>query len=112
MMKIPEETERLILDPANDRCLFRAPRDAGASGKKVIRGTDLYVHESTPHNDMYYTLRWVQKPKKKTIIEPISTRMAERFLEMRGLTCAEMNPKDKKAVETLTRYGWGILEEF
>lgn len=112
MMKIPEESERLILDPGKDRCLFRAPREARPSGHKVFRGTDLYVHESTPHKEIFYTLRWAQKPKKLVRIVPIGARMAERFLETRGLICTDMDPKDRQAIETLTRYGWGILEEF
>jgi len=106
-----EDHKKVILNTAKDTCLFLAPRPTMKAGQCTLPGRDLYVHR-TGNKDIYYFVYWSSLPEKQEQILPVSSLMAERFLAARGLTCITTDPRDLKAVETLQRYGYGILEEF
>jgi hypothetical protein len=42
----------------------------------------------------------------------VTPRAAERLIESRGYMMHSPDPREEKAVETLLRYGYGLIEEF
>jgi len=100
-----------VIHTEEDLCLFLAPRKM-ADGRKSITGKDLFVHKTRGDKEAYYVLHWFLKPVKRETIVPVSPVMAEKFLEQRGIFCNSTDKEDLKAVQTMQRYGWGMLEEF
>lgn len=99
------------LHTENDFCLFRSPRKM-AGGQKFVVGKDLFLHKTKAGNDVYYLIKWSVRSRKKEEIIQVTPGMAEKFLTERGIFCNTMSQEDQKAVATMQRYGWGILEEF
>ena len=99
------------LHTEDDLCLFRAPRRM-PEGHKCPTGKDLFVHKTRAGKEVFYLINWFMKPSKREEIVQITPRMAERFLEERGIFCNTTSPEDQKASQTMLQYGWGMLEEF
>ena len=94
-----------------DLCLFRAPRKM-ATGQKCLSGKDLFLHKTETGHDVYYLLHWSVQPTRREQITQVSHGMAEKFLEERGIFFNSISKEDEKAITTMKRFGWGMLEEF
>jgi len=95
-----------------DTCLYQAPRFADpARGSKEI-GKDLYMHTQTGEEKsiIYYLHLWSNNRTIRDKILPVSPQVADRFLQVRGLTC-DLFPKNNAAAR-LYAWGYEIAEEF
>lgn len=106
-----ENKHEETLDTENDLCLFRAPRKM-STGRKYLKGRDLFLHKLPNGCEIYYLLLWSVRNRQNDEIAQITPAMAKRFLEDRGIICNPRSDQEEKAIVTMQRYGWGILEEF
>ncbi len=104
--------KKVYLDTAKDRCLYRAPRAAKDKAKAYIRGSDVYVHAVNGSTQVFYIHRWSLAKKEAEQIAVVTPRAAERLIESRGYMMHSPDPREERAVETLLRYGYGLIEEF
>ncbi len=104
--------KKVYLDTARDRCLYEAPRAEKEKSRAYTRGRDVYVHAVNGSAPVYYVHRWSLSKKETGRITVVNPRAAERLIESRGFMVHSPDPGEEKAVETLLRYGYGLIEEF
>jgi hypothetical protein len=107
---IEKNGKQIILDTECDSCLFAAPEASKKLKGAIIRGKDLYIHETEDGTALYYLVLWSLKSPRDRAIRVISPLMAERFLGQNGLECHVSG--DSSAYFKLKNYGYGIAEEF
>lgn len=104
--------KKVYLDTGKDRCLYRAPRAEKEKAKAFTRGRDVYVHAVNGMAPVFYVHRWSLTHGETDQIVPVTAGSAERLIQSRGFIVHSPDVREEKAIDTLMRYGYGLLEEF
>lgn len=104
------EGKRVVIDPANDPCLYYAPRNPPNTGSAFTRGVDLHQHTARSGKVYYYLFPWSMWQGEYPQNELITRDEAEAFLVEKAGDCGPGGLSEME-IKKLEEYGFDLLTE-